>query len=471
MIKKYNRGFIDGCFDIFHYGHVYALFQAKNQCQTLLAGTHSDEEIKQIKNSPPLLSYNDRSSLLKSCRFIDEYVGQVPYNTSIDIINKYNCEIFSHGSDGIDDFPLLELKNKGKLHVYNRTNGVSTSNLIKRILDYKNNIKVKTNQDFIYLKHIFNEIQNKILVKQFDKIIIVKCCWDLFNIDHLKLLENIKKKYPDYGLNIDLTSCDNYDIFNKYEVAIILLGFKCVDKVIVNEVFEKNVKEIILINNTLLNNPMSYIDTSFDEIINYIENNKYIYLKNLNLDIYKNKIQKTKETKHLLETYKIILKNQFDNILYLLKNTKFNENDIIIFDIDEVCLCNLMYNDVDIIEFGDETYNYTNGLIPINEECRLVFEFIHQNNIKYAFITGRRDYIRDITIENLILVNLDHYSHLFTCPNDYIGEMKKFKEMCRKTLTQEQLNIVYTIGDQLSDISGSNNGVPILLYNPFYKTD
>jgi histidinol phosphatase-like enzyme len=130
-----------------------------------------------------------------------------------------------------------------------------------------------------------------------------------------------------------------------------------------------------------------------------------------------------------------------------------------------------MYNDVDIIEFGDEIYNYTTGLIPINKECRLVFEFIHQNNIKYAFITGRRDYIRDITIENLNLVNLNHYSYLFTCPNDYIDEMKKFKEMCRKTLTQERLNIVYTIGDQLSDISGSNNGIPILLYNPFYKTD
>lgn len=470
MLKKYNKGFIDGCFDAFHYGHVYALFQAKKECHKLVAGTHADEEIKQIKTSPPLYSYYDRSTLLTSCRFVDEYVGQVPYNTSTSVINGYGCEIFFHGLDGIDKFPLLNLKNEGKLHVYNRTRGISTSDLVKRVSDYKKGIQVKTNQDLIYLKHVFDEIQTMIPVKQFDNIIIVKCCWDLFNINHLDLLENIKEKYPNYGLYIDLMTDDAYDIFNKYEMAILLLGLKCVDRVLVYDVSDIDANEIILINSHL-SDEQHNIDTSFNNQIAYIEHYKYVYLKNLNIDLYKNKITENKELTSLLQTYRIVLKNQFDNILSLLKSTDFKDNDMIIFDIDEVCLCNLMYHGIDIPGFGDETYNYTNGLIPINEECKQVFDFMHQNHIKYTFITGRKDYIRDITVSNLDLVGLNRYSYLFTCPNDYINDMKTFKETCRKTLAEEGWNIMYTIGDQLSDIFGNNNGIPILLYNPFYKTD
>jgi cytidyltransferase-like protein len=246
MNKTYNKGFIDGCFDAFHYGHINALFQSKKVCNKLMVGSHLDSEIKNVKLSPCLFTYEDRSELLKSCRFIDEYVGDVPYNTTTSIINNFGCEIFFHGDDGIDKYPLLDINNEGKLYVYNRTKGVSTSDIIKRLDDYKNGKLVQTNKDFAYLKHIFTEIEKSLPVKKFNKVVIVKCCWDLFNIQHLNLLKSIKEKYPSHGIYIDLITEDNYDIFNKYEMGVLLLGLSVVDRVLLyNCSFDFNSIEVI----------------------------------------------------------------------------------------------------------------------------------------------------------------------------------------------------------------------------------
>ena len=465
----YNKGFVDGCFDAFHYGHINALYQSKKVCKTLLAGSHLDSEIKQIKLSPCLFKYEDRAELLKSCRFIDEYVGDVPYNTTTDIINEFGCEIFFHGDDGIDKYPLADINNEGKLYVYNRTKGISTSDIIKRLDDYKNGNSVQTNKDFAYLKHIFTEIEKSLPVKKFNQIVIIKCCWDLFNTSHLNLLKSIKEKYPSHGIYIDLMTEDKYDIFNKYEMGISLLGLSVVDRVLLyNCSLDFTQDNIVLINS--LEQSSDFKDSSFDHEISRIEALKYNFIKEIDIDMYKNKINDVNK-EELLQVYKIVLKNQFDNLLYLLKSRQFQDNDMIVFDIDDVCLCNLMYYGIDIPEFGNNVYNYLNGMIPLNKECQKVFDFIHRNHIKYTFITSRRDYSRLHLEKNLDLVNLDKYSYLFTCPDDYVGKMIDFKGKCRETLYNEGWNIVFTVGDQISDITGKYTGIPILFYNPFYKTE
>lgn len=464
-LKVYNKGFIDGCFDGFHYGHVNALFQSKNVCNILLAGSHNDSEIKLVKQRPCLFNYNDRSELLKYCRFIDEYVGEVPYNTNIDVLNNFECEMFFHGDDNIDKYPLIELNNDNKLHVYNRTKGISTSDILKRIDNYKKGIPVKTNMDLIYLKHIFNQIEESLPKQKFDNIVVIKCCWDLFNIHHLELLKDIKNKYPNHGIYIDLITEDKYDIFNKYEMAIVLLGIKLVDKVLLydSNLIDSTNGNIILIGGS---GDGSNIDNSFNDRIAYIERFKYVFIKHLDISL-----NDSIDKEQMLQVYKILLENNFNNIMYLLKSTTFTENDMIIFDIDEVCLCNLMNYGLDVKEFGNDKYNVFNGMIPLNIQCKQLFEFMHSNNIKYSFITSRRDFMRELTIKNLELENIDNYSYLFTCPDNYVGKISDFKETCRKTLVDEGWNIVFTIGDQVSDISGKYTGIPFLIYNPFYKTN
>ncbi len=120
------------------------------------------------------------------------------------------------------------------------------------------------------------------------------------------------------------------------------------------------------------------------------------------------------------------------------------------------------------ISFVSTKDSFDNGMIPINLQCKELFTYIHENNINYSFITGRKDYIRDITIENLKRVHLDKYIELYTCNNDYVNDISDFKEKCRENININY-KIICTIGDQLSDLIGDYTGATFLIFNPFYK--
>jgi len=57
--KKCVRVYMDGCFDLMHYGHANALRQAKALGDELVVGVVSDEEILANKG-PPVLSMEER---------------------------------------------------------------------------------------------------------------------------------------------------------------------------------------------------------------------------------------------------------------------------------------------------------------------------------------------------------------------------------------------------------------------------
>lgn len=57
--KKRIRVYMDGCFDLMHYGHANALRQAKALGDELVVGVVSDEEIVANKG-PPVLSMEER---------------------------------------------------------------------------------------------------------------------------------------------------------------------------------------------------------------------------------------------------------------------------------------------------------------------------------------------------------------------------------------------------------------------------
>ena len=42
-------GFTNGCFDLFHEGHLYLIKEAKKKCDFLIIGLNSDESVKTLK--------------------------------------------------------------------------------------------------------------------------------------------------------------------------------------------------------------------------------------------------------------------------------------------------------------------------------------------------------------------------------------------------------------------------------------
>ncbi|MFS7949675.1 putative ethanolamine-phosphate cytidylyltransferase [Helianthus anomalus] len=57
--KKPVRVYMDGCFDMMHYGHCNALRQARALEDQLIVGVVSDEEII-VNKGPPVTPLNDR---------------------------------------------------------------------------------------------------------------------------------------------------------------------------------------------------------------------------------------------------------------------------------------------------------------------------------------------------------------------------------------------------------------------------
>ena len=65
-----------GVWDMFHVGHLNLLRSAKALGDILIVGISTDELVLEYKGHHPLLSYEDRSEVVASCRYVDAVVPQ-----------------------------------------------------------------------------------------------------------------------------------------------------------------------------------------------------------------------------------------------------------------------------------------------------------------------------------------------------------------------------------------------------------
>ncbi len=70
--KGRKIGLCHGCFDILHVGHIVLFQEAKKQCDILIVGLDSDENVKQVKGKPrPVMSEKERAKMLSFLELID----------------------------------------------------------------------------------------------------------------------------------------------------------------------------------------------------------------------------------------------------------------------------------------------------------------------------------------------------------------------------------------------------------------
>ena len=131
------RTYIDGCFDIMHSGHYNAIRQAKALTDILVVGVHSDAEILKHKG-PPVMNNDERLATVRACKWVDEVVFDTPYNPSIELLDRLHCDYVVHGddmsttADGKDAYE--EVKLAGRMKIVKRTEGISTTDLVGRLL-------------------------------------------------------------------------------------------------------------------------------------------------------------------------------------------------------------------------------------------------------------------------------------------------------------------------------------------------
>ncbi|WVZ94954.1 hypothetical protein U9M48_040778 [Paspalum notatum var. saurae] len=138
------RVYADGIYDLFHFGHARALEQAKKSFPNtyLLVGCCSDE-ITHMYKGKTVMTEDERYESLRHCKWVDEVIPDAPWVINQEFIDKHNIDYVAHDAlpyadtSGAANDVYEFVKAIGKFKETKRTEGISTSDIIMRILkDY-----------------------------------------------------------------------------------------------------------------------------------------------------------------------------------------------------------------------------------------------------------------------------------------------------------------------------------------------
>ncbi|KAF8553611.1 hypothetical protein OG21DRAFT_1584724 [Imleria badia] len=133
------RIFADGVYDLFHFGHALQLRQAKLSFPKvyLLVGVNTDEDVAAYK-ARCVLTHQERCEAVRHCRWVDEVIPDCPWILDAAFLDKWKIDYVAHDevpyvAEGHEDVYAF-VKQRGQFLPTRRTPGVSTSDLLERII-------------------------------------------------------------------------------------------------------------------------------------------------------------------------------------------------------------------------------------------------------------------------------------------------------------------------------------------------
>lgn len=121
--------------DLFHYGHVHFLEQAREYGDTLVVGVHSDETVASYKRLP-IMTMEERIASVRTCRFVDEVIADADLIITHEYLAEHEIDLVVHGDD-LNRAMLGKLYGvpieMGIFRTVPYTPGISTTEIIRRI--------------------------------------------------------------------------------------------------------------------------------------------------------------------------------------------------------------------------------------------------------------------------------------------------------------------------------------------------
>lgn len=145
-----DRVLLDGVFDVCHYGYFFLCYNMVNRHFNAIrqAARYGDcvialddqKDVERIKGNT-IYTYEERRIIMTSLRFVKDVIDNMPYvpdNNYVDYLLNDECiDYVIHGDDlitvdGQDTY--AEFKRRGAMKIVKRTEGISTTDLLGRIL-------------------------------------------------------------------------------------------------------------------------------------------------------------------------------------------------------------------------------------------------------------------------------------------------------------------------------------------------
>jgi ethanolamine-phosphate cytidylyltransferase len=253
--QKEIRVFMEGAFDMFHFGHQNAFRLGRSLGTHLIVGVNSDESITKCK-AAPLMNNEERLAMVQSCKFVDEVVPNTPYVMSKEYIDwifeTYHVDYIVHGDDPciVDGKDVYETaKQAGKFRTIPRTEGVSTTDIVGRMLLLTKEHHMKK-EDSSMLGSQSKFLTTTRLLQLFSadvtapapgmRVVYIDGAWDVFHPGHVALLKAAKERgdYLIVGIHGDSIVNQkrgmNLPLLNLHERVLSVLGCKFVDDVLID---------------------------------------------------------------------------------------------------------------------------------------------------------------------------------------------------------------------------------------------
>ena len=186
-----------------------------------------------------------------------------------------------------------------------------------------------------------------------------------------------------------------------------------------------------------------------------------------------------------LRTSKDIVKNYYESGSYdreldeviadakqKFSKIEIKNNSVIIFDVDETALNN--YGLALMMDFGyvyDLNKKWNEELkAPAIPQVQDLYNYLLQRGTKIIFLTGRNYTEYEVTYKNLVQAGYTKFDTLVTQREDELNlKSQEFKSKKRDELTKQGYDIIGTVGDQWTDLTGPNSGIQIKIPNYLYE--
>lgn len=128
---------LNGSFDLLHAGHLHIIYEASRQGDVLIVALNTDASIQKYKSPKrPIVSLENRLRMMAALGFVD-YVTSFDETDPRVILEKIKPHVHVNGAEYGAECIEAEIvkKHGGIIHIVQLVPGLSTSNLIKKIVE------------------------------------------------------------------------------------------------------------------------------------------------------------------------------------------------------------------------------------------------------------------------------------------------------------------------------------------------